>query len=96
MPTWALKQEVSARFTRWALLQAEGMQGAKPRQLGFASNLPARAGSSTPRLCVSGKLPSLSVPQFAPQQNGGVGRAPSELLGAGSAVPTAAHTVGAG
>lgn len=82
VPTWASTQEDLARFTRRAALRAEGMQGAEP------SNLPAQAGSSTPGLCVLGKLPSLSAPQFAPQQNGSAGRAPSELQGAGPAVPT--------
>lgn len=64
------------------------MPGAKPHLLGFASNLSANPGSSMPKLCVLGKLPSLSAPRFAPPPNGGVGRDLLELLGAGLADPT--------
>lgn len=59
-------------------------EGAAKRQgwaLDLHSNLSAKLLSPTPKLCALGKLPPCSVPQFAPHQNGGVGKDLSELLG---------------
>lgn len=55
--------------------------------LGLHSNRSAKLLSPTPKLCALGKLPPYSVPQFAPQQNGGVGKDLSELLGRNPGIP---------
>lgn len=59
------------------------------------SNPSAELLSPTPKQCALGKLPPCSVPQFAPHQNGGVGKDLSELLGDGSPDPSRkpAHAV---